>query len=596
MLLTAVATNAFNNGSGFEKGGNLNMSKNKITGDPTTGIYFDPDRDGTTEVTFNPDGSITSTGSGGTTFSSMTITGNLIVGGTGSFTGALTGATLDTGQGANELYDMNQNVQTTDAVTFATVDTGQGANELYDMNQNVQTTDTVQFGVVNINTGTISGTSKLTLNGGQTIMTGNVLRMYDSSNSRGLTFQYTAAPEFIIKNESGGKWTRFTEATNINVLGIWGSGQNSGVVISTYIAGATPPAKGLWVQGNVGIGAANFGATTTNLEVVGTGSFTDALSAATMNTGQGDYELYAMNQNVQTTSNVTFQNVTGTNGLNTTYGVSATTGVFSGAISATTLNTGQGAYELYAMNQNVQTTSNVQFNVITSSAVKAATSNGLFLVDDANLGMYVADGGNVGVGTTVTTYKFNVAGQINSSMIGTDGIVSATNASDATKIYMNTNGASYITGGNLGIGTATPSEKLEVYNGNIKTNYGINAATATYSGAVTVGSLSALTGAIKGAGYSVHITTIQTSAYTVTANDDIVISSGTLAINLPTLASSYDSTNKIGKSFTFKNAGIGTVTVTPNGAEKIDGAANYPLDTQYESIDVIAGETSWWVK
>ena len=38
---------------------------------------------------------------------------------TGTFSGALTSATLDTGQGANELYDMNQNVQTTDSPTFA---------------------------------------------------------------------------------------------------------------------------------------------------------------------------------------------------------------------------------------------------------------------------------------------------------------------------------------------------------------------------------------------------------------------------------------------------------------------------------------------
>lgn len=60
-------------------------------------------------------------------------------------TGALAGATLDTGQGANELYAMNQDVESTDAVAFATVDTGQGANELYDMDQNVLTTSSPTF-------------------------------------------------------------------------------------------------------------------------------------------------------------------------------------------------------------------------------------------------------------------------------------------------------------------------------------------------------------------------------------------------------------------------------------------------------------------
>ena len=52
---------------------------------------------------------------------------------------------INTCHGANELYGMNQDVNTTDAVTFATLDTGQGANELYDMNQNVNNTDAVTF-------------------------------------------------------------------------------------------------------------------------------------------------------------------------------------------------------------------------------------------------------------------------------------------------------------------------------------------------------------------------------------------------------------------------------------------------------------------
>jgi len=64
---------------------------------------------------------------------------------------AIAVTSVNTGQGAYELYAMNQDVESTDAVTFATVDTGQGANELYDMNQNVQTTDAVTF--VSLDTG-----------------------------------------------------------------------------------------------------------------------------------------------------------------------------------------------------------------------------------------------------------------------------------------------------------------------------------------------------------------------------------------------------------------------------------------------------------
>ena len=54
------------------------------------------------------------------------------------------------------MHLMNQNVQTTDAVVFATVDTGQGANELFDMNQNVLTTSNVTFDGVTISKDTFN--------------------------------------------------------------------------------------------------------------------------------------------------------------------------------------------------------------------------------------------------------------------------------------------------------------------------------------------------------------------------------------------------------------------------------------------------------
>ena len=44
----------------------------------------------------------------------------------------------------------NQDLNTTNAASFTSLNTGQGANELYDMNQNVQTTDDVTFNNVSI--------------------------------------------------------------------------------------------------------------------------------------------------------------------------------------------------------------------------------------------------------------------------------------------------------------------------------------------------------------------------------------------------------------------------------------------------------------
>jgi len=57
--------------------------------------------------------------------------------------GAISGATINTGQGATEVYLMNQNLRTTDSPTFASVNTGYGANEVYKISE-----QTVNFGTV----------------------------------------------------------------------------------------------------------------------------------------------------------------------------------------------------------------------------------------------------------------------------------------------------------------------------------------------------------------------------------------------------------------------------------------------------------------
>jgi hypothetical protein len=65
-------------------------------------------------------------------FQNPHVTGTLGIDVEGSITAGTTlaAATLNTGNGAYELFAMNQDVETTDAVTFATVNTGQGAFEM----------------------------------------------------------------------------------------------------------------------------------------------------------------------------------------------------------------------------------------------------------------------------------------------------------------------------------------------------------------------------------------------------------------------------------------------------------------------------------
>lgn len=106
---------------------------------------------------------------------------------------------------------------------------------------------------------------------------------------------------------------------------------------------------------------------------IGTLNVTGAARAATLDTGQGAYELYAMNQNVQTSDAVTFASVNTGFGANELYGMNQNV-TSTSAVTFATVNTGFGANELYAMNQNVTTTSNVVFNTMNSTGAAIATS------------------------------------------------------------------------------------------------------------------------------------------------------------------------------------------------------------------------------
>jgi hypothetical protein len=82
----------------------------------------------------------------------------------------------------------------------------------------------------------------------------------------------------------------------------------------------------------------------------------------------------------------------------------------------------------------------------------------------------------------------------------------------------------------------------------------------------------------------------KTAAYAA-VNGDVVLadaSGGDFPVTLPAPTS--------GAKVSVKNVGAtGTVTVTHHTAEDIDGAATYPLATQYLSRDFLSDGTDWWI-
>jgi hypothetical protein len=126
-----------------------------------------------------------------------------------------------------------------------------------------------------------------------------------------------------------------------------------------YEVGTTDPPDdiddNIFTNGNVGIGINNPGSY--KLNVAG------SVYAYTVNTGQGNYELYAMDQDVQTTDGVTFATVDTGQGANELYAMDQDVQTTDGVTFAT-VDTGQGANELYAMNQDVQTTDSVTFATV----------------------------------------------------------------------------------------------------------------------------------------------------------------------------------------------------------------------------------------
>ncbi len=119
----------------------------------------------------------------------------------------------------------DQAVKSASAVTFGTVDTGQGANELYDMDQNVLTSSTPQFAGLTFSTDLILGREDAAI-------------FQLGSDAAGITNQTLKGPDRITSDGVGG---------NLTIAG----GRNRGASVGGSIIFQTSPAAGAEVTGTL---------------------------------------------------------------------------------------------------------------------------------------------------------------------------------------------------------------------------------------------------------------------------------------------------------------------------------------------------------
>lgn len=86
----------------------------------------------------------------------------------------------------------------------------------------------------------------------------------------------------------------------------------------------------------------------------------------------------------------------------------------------------------------------------------------------------------------------------------------------------------------------------------------------------------------------------ESADYTATLHDfviDVDATGAARTITLPTAASAANYGYYIRKT----DSSVNTVTIDANGAETINGAANYVISVQYEAVLVVSNGTSWGI-
>ncbi|MCR4329513.1 MAG: hypothetical protein NUV65_03130, partial [Candidatus Roizmanbacteria bacterium] len=232
-------------------------------------------------------------------------------------------------------------------------------------------------------------------------------------------------------------------------------------------------------------------------------------------------------------------------------------------------------------------------NAITTGAYNVLI--GRNVLNGQNAGSAIAIGYMVGGASTTGVASGNVFIGTTSAYL-TNGATYCTFIGHRTGYNVTTSDYSIIIGAWCDLPSATANGQLNI--GCVIFGTGMYDTNADSSAPHTVGKIGILNNAplstLDIGGSTGLLISNKTATFTADVAATVYIcdaTGGAIIANLPTVASAA---NRI---YTFKriNAGANNITVTPNGAQTIDGAAALATVNQYDTIRIIAGATEWHV-